>query len=101
MVKHGFCKAEIAGSSPVESYPFMNTNSPIDPLYWFKSQPPNLLILARSEEGEMIAVDRLHKWRFASEAANGVVLCEFVGGSNDGRGFFLTEPTATAAERVD
>jgi hypothetical protein len=81
----------------------MNTNSPIDPLYWFKSQPPNLHpFFAHSEEGEMIAVDRLHKWRFVSQdKQDGMFLCEIVGGNSCGLRFILPEVAIAAAERVD
>jgi hypothetical protein len=80
----------------------MNTNSPIDPLYWFKNVPPNILVAAKEESGSIIRIDQMDKWRFVSQdKQDGMFLCEIVGGNSCGLRFFLLEVSIAAAERVD
>jgi hypothetical protein len=102
MVKRLHCKQDIAGSSPVESYPFMNTNSPIDPLYWFKNDPGDFDAYVFDENNKWFLIEPMQKWRFLSKNADKKIFtCEVVGGTSCGLKFFLPEEIATAAERVD
>jgi hypothetical protein len=76
-------------------------SSPIDPLYWFKNVPPNILVAAKEESGSIIRIDQMDKWRFVSqEAQDGMFLCEIVGNARCGIRFFLPEVATAAAERV-
>jgi hypothetical protein len=79
----------------------MNANSPIDPLYWFKNVPPNIIMTAREESGTIIQIKQLDKWRFVSQKEqDGMFLCEIVGNISCGLRFFLPEVAIAAAERV-
>jgi hypothetical protein len=79
----------------------MNANSPIDPLYWFKNVPPNILMTARAEDGSIFHLPQLDKWRFVSQKEqDGMFLCEIVGNISCGLRFFLPEVAIAAAERV-
>jgi hypothetical protein len=76
-------------------------NSPIDPLYWFKNVPPNILVAVKEESGSIMRIDQMDKWRFVSqEAQDGMFLCEIVGNARCGLRFFLPEAATAAAERV-
>jgi hypothetical protein len=80
----------------------MNANSPIDPLYWFKNVPPNIIMTAREESGTIIQIKQLDKWRFVSQKEqDGMFLCEIVGNISCGLRFFLPEVAIAASERVD
>jgi hypothetical protein len=77
------------------------TNSPIDPLYWFKNVPTNIIMTAREESGPIIRLAQLDKWRFVSQdKQDGMFLCEIVGGNSCGLRFILPEVAIAAAERV-
>ena len=76
-------------------------SSPIDPLYWFKNVPPNIIMAAREESGSIVHIAQLDKWRFVSQSAqDGMYLCEIVGNALCGLRFFLPEVAIAAAERV-
>ena len=77
------------------------SNSPIDPLYWFKNVPPSVLVAVKQESGPIIRIDQMDKWRFVSQdAQDGVFLCEIVGNAHCGLRFFLPEVAIAAAEQV-
>lgn len=78
------------------------SNSPIDPLYWFKNVPPSVLVAVKEEGGPIIRIDQMDKWRFVSQdAQDGMFLCEIVGNANCGLRFFLPEVAIAAAEKVE
>jgi len=76
-------------------------SSPIDPLYWFKSIPPNAFVFTIDVDGGQFGVSNKSKWRYVSQKAqDGVFLCEIVGGTNCGLKFFLPEGMS-GAEKVE
>jgi len=76
-------------------------SSPIDPLYWFKNEPPNVFIITIDEGGSQFGISNKSKWRYVSQKAqDGVYLCEIVGGINCGLRFFLPEGMS-GAEKVE
>ncbi|CAB4150822.1 hypothetical protein UFOVP574_36 [uncultured Caudovirales phage] len=79
----------------------MNAASPIDPLYCFKSIPPNAFVMTIDVDGGQFGVSNKSKWRYVSQKAqDGVFLCEIVGGTNCGLRFFLPEGMS-GAEKVE
>ena len=77
-------------------------NSPIDPLYWFKNEPKNVLILAYDLDDNLFHIDHTDKWRIVSKNEEYEdFTCEIVGSRQCGTRFYLTEEAFAQAEQAD
>ena len=78
------------------------SNSPIDPLYWFKNEPKNVLMLAYDLDDNLFHIDHTDKWRIVSRnEEHDDFTCEIVGSRQCGTRFYLTEEAFVQAEQAD
>lgn len=84
------------------------SNSPTDPLYWFKNTPKNVRILVQLDTNDLIELPKHYKFRVMNISKEitafckitGGAFCEMVGEMDCGTRFFITEEALVQAEMV-